>query len=156
MRKPLKIIGIVFVVFLLLGIVRGVFVSLMRGVSMAPTYNDGDVLLINKFSNQFSRGDVVVFRRPATERNYGHMIKRIVGLPSEKIEIRDGNVFVNGAELREDYHQGETSPNLTVALADDQYFILGDNRPSSADSRSFGPITRSNITAKVSKVLYRR
>lgn len=142
----------VFAVFLLLGVIRGVPLFIIRGTAMAPTYNDGDVLLINKFAKQLSRGDVVGFRNPRAPSQF--FMKRIIGLPEEKVEIRAGRVFINGAELGESYYRGETEESVSITLTSDQYFILGDNRPFSSDSRSFGPITRSSTTAKVSGVLY--
>ena len=158
MKRVLKIIGIgcaiVVAVVLLLRVtvvISPVSLFPIHGAGMAPTYNDGNMLLVNKYAKQFSRGDVVVFQ----QEKYGFMLKRIIGLPSEKVEIRDGRVFINGAELREDYYKGQTEPDLSVNLTDDQYFILGDNRSSSADSRSFGPIARSTIKAKVNRVLFR-
>lgn len=114
---------------------------------MSPTYNNGDYLLINKFSKDFSRSDVVVFRY---EKQPGTLfIKRIIGLPSEKVEIRGGKVFINGQVLNETYYNRETTGDASVTLGQDQYFVLGDNRNKSFDSRSFGPITKSSVEGKV-------
>ena len=117
------------------------------GETMSPTYNEGDYLLINKFSKDFSRGDVVVFRY---EKQLGtFFIKRIIGLPLEKVEIKDGKVFINGQVLNENYYSGETAGDTLITLGQDQYFVLGDNRNKSFDSRSFGPIAKSSIEGKV-------
>lgn len=117
------------------------------GETMSPTYNNGDYLLINKFSKDFSRGDIVVFRYEKQPGTF--LIKRIIGLPSEKVEIQGGKVFINGQVLNETYYSGETSGDASVTLGSEQYFVLGDNRNKSFDSRSFGPITKSSIEGKV-------
>ena len=117
------------------------------GEAMSPTYNNGDYLLINKFNKDFSRGDVVIFR---TEKQSTHfLIKRIIGLPSEKVEIRSGKIFINDQVLNEAYYSGETSPDSSLTLGQDQYFVLGDNRTKSFDSRHFGPISKSSIEGKI-------
>lgn len=121
--------------------------SSVTGEAMSPTYNNGDYLLINKFDKRFSRGDVVVFR---LDKSKGVLsIKRIVGLPSEKVEIKNGEVFINGQILNENYSTGATLGDMSVTLANDQYFVLGDNREKSSDSRISGPITKSSIEGVV-------
>lgn len=131
-------------------VVSPFFVS---GEAMSPAYNDGDYLLTNKFDKNFSRGDVVIFQNEKQPNTF--LIKRIVGLPSEKIEIKNGNVFINGQVLDETpYYSGETAGNTSVILEQDQYFVLGDNREKSFDSRSFGPINKSEIEGKVSYKIF--
>src|SRR3989344_5584373 len=119
----------------------------VAGEAMSPTYNDGDYLLINKFDKNFVRGDVVIFRTEKQPNSF--LIKRIIGLPSEKVDIQGGKVLINGQVLNESYYNGETLPDSSVTLDQDQYFVLGDNRSKSFDSRSFGPITKSSIEGKI-------
>lgn len=119
----------------------------VNGGAMSPTYNDGDYLLINKFDTSFGRGDVVVFRYPKDPNQF--FIKRVIGLPSETVGIQSGKVLINGQILSETYYNGETLPDSSVTLNQDQYFVLGDNRTKSFDSRSFGPITKSSIQGKI-------
>ena len=117
------------------------------GGTMSPTYNYGDYLLINKLDKSFERSDVVVFH---TEKQSNYfLIKRIVGLPSEKVSIQDGKVFINGELLNENYYNGKTSPDSSITLGQDQYFVLNDNRNESFDSRSFGPVNKSSIQGKI-------
>ena len=152
-----KSLGI-YVVFGIIGIIISLAVVIptrlyivspfvASGETMSPTYNNGDYLLINKFSKDFSHGDVVVFRYEKQPGTF--FIKRIIGLPLEKVEIRGGRVFINGQVLNETYNNGETAGDVSVTLGQDQYFVLGDNRNKSFDSRSFGPITKSSIEGKV-------
>lgn len=124
----------------------------VEGTSMAPWLSDQERIFINKFIYKFEdiqRGDVVVFWYPLdTSKSF---IKRVVGLPGETVEIRRGRVFINGQRLPEPY--------VPAAFADDQscvlvrvplgsYFVLGDHRISSNDSRSWGPVDRRYIYGK--------
>lgn len=152
-----KSLGI-YVVFGIVGIIVSLVVVIparlyvfepfsVSGEAMSPTYNSGDYLLINKFDKDFSRGDVIVFRYPRDPRQLS--IKRIIGLPSEKVNIQDGKILINGNVLNEVYINGDTQGDLSITLTQDQYFVLGDNRAMSFDSRGFGPITKSSIQGKI-------
>lgn len=118
----------------------------VSGNAMSPTYNTGDYLFINKLAKNFNRGDVVIVR---LEQQNAFFIKRIIGLPTEKIEIKNGSVLINGQPLNEGYYTGETPGDISVSLSQDQFFVLGDNRTESYDSRSYGPVSRSGIQGKV-------
>ncbi len=116
--------------------------------SMVPTLKPGQHLLVDKITPRFddySRGDVVVFRPPETEIDDTPFIKRIIGVAGDRVEIRGGNVFVNGVQLPEPYvsDDGPTVPtggesSWTVPAGG--LFVMGDHRTASEDSRSFGPI----------------
>ncbi|MCB7303294.1 signal peptidase I [Bariatricus massiliensis] len=127
------------------------------GHSMEPSLSHGDNLIVDKLSYRFrdpSRYDVIVFPYQHAENTY--YIKRIIGMPGETIQIKDGYVYINGEKL--DEHFGaevmqETSNNIAanpVELADDEYFVLGDNRNHSSDSRdpSVGILKRSQIIGR--------
>jgi signal peptidase I len=128
----------------------------VRGASMEPTYLDREYLIIDEVSYRFRepvRGEVVVFRYPEDPREY--FIKRIIGLPGETVIIERGLVRIEskdwprGRTLEEPYVAGEkTLGNHRVTLADDQYFLLGDNRGASLDSRMFGPIEKEIIVGR--------
>ncbi len=130
---------------------------LVSGSSMVPNFHGGDYLLIDELTYRFrdpERGEVVVFRSPANPSVF--FIKRIIGLPGEKIEIRGGKVFVSSVERPESAALDEPylPPNLingnsSVALESSQYFMMGDNRSFSLDSRSWGPLSRSGIVGLV-------
>lgn len=145
------VFGIIGVVFSLATVItiRFYIVSpfVASGDTMSPAYNNGDYLLINKFSKNFSRGDVVVFQSEKQQGTF--FIKRIIGLPSEKVEIKSGMVFIDGKVLNENYYSGETVGDISVTLGQDQYFVLGDNRDKSFDSSSFEPIIKSDIEGRV-------
>lgn len=118
---------------------------MVSGQAMSPAYNEGEYVLINKINKEYMRGDVVVMRYE--EEKY--MIKRIVGLPGEKISIGGGNILINDQILSENNIQGEIVGNVSVQLGSDEYFMLGDKLEVSLDSRHFGPIPRSDIEGKI-------
>ena len=124
----------------------------VEGTSMAPLLSDQERIFINKFVYRFEpieRGDVVVFWYPLDKSK--SFIKRVVALPGETIELRAGHLFVNGKELFEpyvpaSYLDGASYPPLTLGA--DNYFVMGDHRDSSNDSRVFGPVGRQYIYGK--------
>ena len=124
----------------------------VEGTSMAPLLTDQERIFINKFVYEFEpiqRGDVVVFRYPRDPRK--SFIKRVVGLPGEMVEIRRGVVYINRVPLREEYlvSTGQDSDSLPPQLlSPDDYFVLGDHRRNSNDSRSWGTVHRDYIYGK--------
>lgn len=132
----------------------------VKGASMEPNFHDHEYLIIDELSYRFSnpeRGQVVVFRYPRNPQEY--FIKRVVGLPGEQVQIKNGQVTIFNAEhpegftINEEYLSNDfitfDSSDVKVSVGADEYFVLGDNRTASKDSRSFGPVNRSFITGKV-------
>ncbi|MGD1106428.1 MAG: signal peptidase I [Terracidiphilus sp.] len=124
----------------------------VEGTSMLPRLEDRDRLFINKFVYHFTaidRGDVVVFHYPRDpEKSY---IKRIIALPGDRFRIDHGRVFVNGKLVPEPYVPTEYLDNRSLdemILPADEYFVMGDHRSISSDSRDFGPVDRSLIYGK--------
>lgn len=134
------------------------------GESMIPNLDDGQMLLVNRNAYQHldiggnvyypfdppERGDIIVFDPPTkSDKPY---IKRIIGLPGDEVTFADGNVFVNGVKLEEDYIQDKTRCSrrdyCDVIVPEDEVFVLGDHRSNSSDSRVFGPVPISNIIGK--------
>lgn len=124
----------------------------VQGTSMSPELLDGERILVNKFVYRFGdieRGDVVVFWYP--EDPELSFIKRVVGLPGETIEVRNGEVFVNGARLGEPYVFAENADHRSFTAQEirpGHYFVLGDNRRGSNDSRSWGLVPERYIYGK--------
>jgi signal peptidase I len=124
--------------------------------SMEPTLKPGDRVLVNKLSydlHSIHRGDIVVFKRPPSEADdptIKDLIKRVIGLPGDQIEGRDGLVYINGQLLKEPYLPAGTVttslPLMTVPAG--QYFVMGDNRGNSKDSRFIGPIAGHLIVGR--------
>lgn len=130
----------------------------VRGSSMDTTFRNNEYILTNKLSYRFGvpeRGDVVVFKSP--ENKDIDFIKRIIGLPGDKIMVRDNQVYLNGSPLNESYVLGTTQVHEGGFLKDGQtvtvpmghLFVMGDNRPRSSDSRTFGPVPQQDIIGKV-------
>ena len=132
----------------------------VQGASMEPNFQSRDYLIINEIGYRFNnpeRGDVVVFKSPYNKKEY--LIKRVIGLPGEKVEIKDNQIYISskdnpqGFVLKENYLvNGQTSAtNKTYAkaeLRDNEFYFLGDNRAYSLDSRSFGPVHRDSIIGR--------
>ena len=136
--------------------------TVVEGSSMSPTLSDGDNLIVDKITYRFSdpkRFDVVVFPYQHAKRTY--YIKRIIGLPGEEVLIdTEGNIYINGQILEEDYgaevilNQGRA--DIPIKLGDDEYFVLGDNRNNSSDSRDFmvGNIKRKDLIGRAFMRIY--
>ncbi len=127
------------------------------GDSMNPELSNGDVTLMNKVVYNMSnpkRGNVIAFKPNGNESSH-YYIKRIVGLPGETIEVKDGKILIDGKEIKEKYETTELSElgllSEALVLGDDEYFVLGDDRQNSEDSRSeeIGNVRRSDIVGKV-------
>jgi signal peptidase I len=124
----------------------------VEGTSMLPRLEDHDRLFINKFVyhiESIQRGDIVVFHYPRDpEKSY---IKRVIGLPGDRISIERGRVRLNGVELNEGYVPDrfrDTRSMVEIVIPDDSYFVMGDHRSISSDSREFGPVERDLIYGK--------
>lgn len=131
--------------------------SSVNGTSMQPTLGDGDMLLLDKMRYRFSdpkRFDIVVVT--IDKENKVHYVKRIIGLPGETVQIKDGKVYINGELLEDDIYGKEPILNAGIAsepilLGEDEYFLLGDNRNDSKDSRkeAVGVVYRDQIIGRV-------
>jgi signal peptidase I len=149
--------------------------AIVLGSSMQPNFHTGQLVIVNRFAYYFSnpqRGDVIVLHNPAerckdviknrsiislpfiipddAKDDCEDLIKRVIGLPGETVEIKFGRVYINGTRLEEPYVNNycEHCGNKTWVLEQDQYFVLGDNRNNSLDSSSFGPINRSLVVGQ--------
>jgi len=152
----------------------------VRNVSMQDTLYEGDRLFVNKLAYRFSepdRGDVVIFLKGqdlngffgrcrisiqdilhsfSKEPRGNRLVKRIIALPGEKIEVRDGNVYINGEMLHEDYVKNTTLPGYLpgeYVVPEEMYIVMGDNRIFSGDSREFGPVSINSIEGKASHLI---
>ena len=124
----------------------------VQGTSMLPLLEDGERILVNKFVYRFhpiSRGDVVVFWYPLDPSV--SFIKRVVGLPGDRIDVRRGAVYVNGERLQEDYIKSQYSDDDSfdpVRVKKGHYYVLGDHRNSSNDSRNWGEVPEKYVYGK--------
>jgi signal peptidase I len=155
LRRELRSWGRDLVVALSLAIVIIIFFYQpvkVEGTSMTPLISDQERIFINKFVYRFEpieRGDVVVFWYPLDRSK--SFIKRVIGLPNDTVEIRDGRVYLNDKVLQEPYIHPESADYGTYApihVPKGEYFVMGDHRTSSNDSRIFGPVPRRFIYGK--------
>lgn len=118
----------------------------VAGQGMSPNLNQGDYLIIQKFDRNFKRDDVIVFK---SSNSQAYLIKRVIGLPTEKITLKGGQLSINGTQLQDSFVASPIQGDLEVTLAADEYFVLSDNAAPSLDSRTFGPVKSSAIVGKV-------
>lgn len=135
----------------------------VNGQSMVPNFQDGEHVMTDKISYKLRepiRGEVVVFHAPpaagCVEGTGCDFIKRIVALPGDQVAVRDNAIWVNGQKLPEPYipadfeiSPGRATLDEEIYLGTDEYFVSGDNRPHSSDSRSWGPIKKEHIVGRV-------
>jgi signal peptidase I len=149
------LVSVVISMFIILFLYQPVRVE---GTSMLPMLEDQDRLFINKFAYRFTeihRGDVVVFLYPGDQtKSY---IKRVIALPGDHLRIDHGQVWVNGKRLDESYvpmkyEDDRSQPEMTIPKGD--YFVMGDHRSISSDSRDFGPVPRGLIYGKAAFVYW--
>lgn len=130
----------------------------INGQSMDPTFENGEYILTNKIEYKLvnpDRGDIVIFKSPRNKDiDY---IKRVIGLPGETVALKSGVIYINGQALDESYYLGADVPiyggsflsdGAEIQVPDGEYFVMGDNRPHSSDSREFGPIPKEDFIGK--------
>lgn len=124
---------------------------------MEPTFHSNDYVIVDELSYRLhkpQRGDVIVFLPPANI-SHEYFIKRVIGLPGETVEIRDGKIFIQGKndkaqwQLQETYlHALQTPGNMKVTLDKNDLFVMGDNRTASYDSRQWGPLPLQDVAGR--------
>lgn len=122
--------------------------AVVDGLSMYDTLNDHDIVIINKIvmkTNNINRFDIVVLKN---NTDGDKIIKRVIGLPGEKIEYKDNKLYINGEEIEDNFKTNETT-DFTAETKENEYFVLGDNRELSKDSRYLGNFKKENIIGKV-------
>jgi len=144
---------------IILAIITRVFIVqpyIVEGLSMEQSFQNNDYLITEKISYELrapKRGEVIIFHPPDNPSvNY---IKRIVGLPGDTVEIKNGSVYINNSKLSEPYLKSNEETlssqknTYSMTLKDDEYFVFGDNRNHSRDSREIGAVPKSNIVSRV-------
>jgi len=161
-RNTLEWSGTLLAMFLLFFFLRAFVMASFEipSSSMAPYLKPGDRVLVSKLSyriHTLHRGDVIVFDRPLPFLNEHHLIKRVVALPGETVESRDGKLYVNDRELPERYlPAGTRTDGVTKQkVPAGNYWVMGDNRTNSADSRFFGPMRRDLVVGRAFFHLWR-
>jgi len=124
----------------------------VNGPSMEDTLYNGDIMILDEISykfNKIERFDIVVVKY---EKEY--LIKRVIGLPGEKVEYKNNKLYINNKYVKEEFSHEVTDDFKSITIPNNKYFVLGDNRINSTDSRIIGFISKNNIRGKTSLVLY--
>ncbi len=120
--------------------------------SMYPTLNPNDIMILNKIGyklNGLKRFDIVVIKH-----NNDYLIKRVIGLPNETLEYKDNNLYINNKLVKESHLKESTEDVEKMIITKDNYFLLGDNRDNSKDSRAFGTVSKKDIIGKTRVVIF--
>lgn len=126
--------------------------TLISGESMLPTLEDGDRILLNTFKKTYNRGDIVIFRISGDKL----LIKRVIGIEGDDVQISDGFVYLNGEKLDEFYTNGRgTLYGVEMIVPKDHVYVMGDNRSNSVDSRIVGAVLESDIIGSLMLRLFR-
>jgi signal peptidase I len=129
----------------------------VSGTSMDDTFHTKDYVLVDKFSYDIQdpkRGDVIVFNPPITDRTEDRFIKRIIGIPGDTVVVSDTDTYVNGVKQVERFVTYQSPRTASTTLGADEYFVMGDNRAVSYDSRSWGVLHKEHIQGRVLMRLY--
>jgi len=134
------------IILIVVILVRTFIITPVRvdGASMNKMLNNNDILLLYRLA-KLERYDIVVLKETIDNDT---IIKRIIGMPGETVEIKNNKIYINDEEIEDEYAYGDTSDYTRITLGSDEYFLLGDNRLISKDSRSFGPVKKKNIKIK--------
>lgn len=153
-KKVIKEIIPYIIILVVVILVRTYLVTpvVVSGESMKPTLNGGELMILSKVA-KIDRFDIVV-AKVNKQGKREELIKRVIALPGETISCENGVIYVNGVKQEEEYSKGITENFDKIELADDEYFIMGDNRENSMDSRFFGPFKKSQILGQTELVLF--
>ena len=146
MKKIIKETIPYLVIILVVVLIRLFVVTPVRvdGESMSPTFKNNQILLLNKMDKSYKRFDVVVFNH-----NNNKLVKRIIGLPGDIVSYKNNKLYVNDKLVKESYKRKDTDDFTSDIVPSDMYFVLGDNRSNSLDSRYIGFISKSDIEGVV-------
>jgi len=155
-RFVIDIVETLILSIVLFAAINGVSARIrVDGASMEPTLQSGEFVIVNKLAYWFGDptiGDVIVFHFPRDpDQEY---IKRIIGLPGDQVEIKDGSVFVNGQVLSEDYIAASPVYELVTEVPADSLLVLGDNRNNSSDSHNWGPVPLDQVIGKATFIYW--
>lgn len=141
------------VIILVVVIIRTFIVTpiVVQGESMYPTLLGGELMILKKYDTSYERNDIVVVNKSVEGDN---LIKRVIGLPGETIRYKNDNLYINGKIVEDTYASGDTGNFQEITLGEDEYFLMGDNREISLDSRTLGVIKKQEIEGTVGIIIY--
>lgn len=153
-REVVETVGLAVIIFLIIRV--GIQNYRIEGASMEPNFHDGEYLIVNKLAyrlGEYERGDVIVFKYPNDpSKDY---IKRVIGLPGDTVEIRAGELYVNGVLIQEPYpHLPNVRDEPPTVVDAGHLYVMGDNRPASSDTRSWGQLGQEFVIGQAWLAIY--
>ena len=151
MKEKIKELSVYIIIILIVILVRTFLVTPIRvnGTSMVPTLEHGNFMILKKYAkSDLNRFDIVVVKNDKEK-----IIKRIIGLPKEDIEYKENTLYIDGKKMESEYGLGYTS-DFVDYCSNDEYFVLGDNREDSIDSRKLGCIKKEDILGKTNFIIF--
>ena len=154
MKDVIKEILSYVVIIIIVLLIKNYIVSPINviGESMVPTLHHRDLMLLDEISYNFS--DIKRFDIVVAKTKEGYIIKRVIGLPGERIYAKDGTIYINNKKLKEKFKHTKTEDFDEVKIGKNSYFLLGDNRVNSMDSRVYGTFNRNKIKGKTHIILF--
>lgn len=151
MKKMLKEIYPYIIIVAVVVLIRTFIVTpvLVKGQSMFPTLSGNELMILNKLA-KIERYDIVVI----DDKEEDHIIKRVYGMPGDRILCKDNTIYINNKAIEDKYGYGETEDFDQIKLEEDEYFVLGDNRIVSKDSRLIGPVKESDIKGTAKLIIF--
>ena len=151
MKKMLKEIYPYIIIVVVVVLIRTFIVTpvLVKGQSMFPTLSGNELMILNKLA-KIERYDIVVI----DDNEEDHIIKRVYGMPGDRILCKDNTIYINNKAIEDKYGYGETEDFDQIKLEEDEYFVLGDNRIVSKDSRLNGPVKESDIKGTAKLIIF--
>lgn len=151
MKKMLKEIYPYIIIVVVVVLIRTFIVTpvLVKGQSMFPTLSGNELMILNKLA-KIERYDIVVI----DDNEEDHIIKRVYGMPGDRILCKDNTIYINNKAIEDKYGYGETEDFDQIKLEEDEYFVLGDNRIVSKDSRLIGPVKESDIKGTAKLIIF--
>lgn len=141
------------IIIIVVVLIRTFIVTPIRvnGTSMDPTLKEGEIMILKKYDTSYNRFDIVVVDDSVDGSN---LIKRVIGLPNESIKCKNGQIYINNKKIDDVYAHGDTEDFLEITLKDNEYFVMGDNREVSLDSRSFGAVFNYELKGTTNLIIF--
>ena len=152
LKKSIKELLPYFIIIVAIVLIRTYIITPVRvdGRSMNPTLENNEILILKKFDKKYDRFEIIVFKN-----NTDKLVKRIIGLPGETVEIKDNKLYINGKYVEETFkHLDTLDYELDGVIPENMYFVLGDNRTNSLDSRYIGLISKEQIEGTIDLSIY--
>ena len=142
------------IIILVVVLIRTFLVTpvVVNGTSMTNTLQNGDTMILNKIGMKFN--DIKRFQIVVIKTDKSYLIKRVIGLPGEVISYKDGKLYINEKVVDDPYYKNNTEDFDPVKVSNDYYFVMGDNRNDSMDSRIIGPVKKSDIMGTTKLIIF--